>query len=869
MTFARTKIQPPRPRAGLIDRHELELRLADALAGTRVSLLCAPAGYGKTSLLARALARLPDEHGIAWFSADEGDDVQGALECLLAALEPFDPPWRSAPETLPQRAGASEAQLRATAAELINTLDACEIARGTIVVDDLHRIEDPAFYRFLDALVERMGPRWGLAFSSRTDPPLSLARLRVAGELAEFRQLQLRFAQEEAQRLAITMGLEPSRAERAFERTQGWPAGLGMAIASARQHGGSHARREGERSIFEYLLTEVLDQQRPELAEFLLGVSVLPELDAQRCMQVSGRADAGALLDEIERGGLLTVVLDAPTPVLRLHDLFRDALQDRLRAGDPAKLRELRRRAAAGEPDPLRRIAMLIAAEELEEAARLVLAEVPERLARAGPASVLHLLGTFPADFRDASPELLLVRGLVGWVGWDFGLMLDLFERSRRAFLAAGDEAGASLASAYAAHGFIMAGRLEEAAELLAGLAARRLPDATRALYLNAAYWLAIDQGQVAQVAPLYGEQLDLLARSTNVALAYQTSPPLRLPGLPGVTPLLARHGDWLLRVGGDEPTPLRPLGMLSHAWVAAWRGRLQEAHRLREQARAEAAWSGGSGAVMAHLLTHAAFALAMSGERTAAIAAARERAGLQRHAGTWPAYLVAVLVARIAAACDDAGELRTALAEARAIAATLRAAGTPANETLMDPAAGQLAWLAGHREEAMTTWRAALARESAIGTYGQAVEMRVRLARALLRNGQVEQAATTLSPALAEGRAVQGPGGALLAAEALRELSIAAWGPALPAEDVALLRDWVRALDAEAGVATPAAETGLSARELEVLARIAAGESNKLIARALDLSLHTVKRHVANILAKLGAESRSQAAARYATLRY
>src|SRR5690606_33554365 len=97
------------------DRHALELRLAEALGHARVALLCAPAGYGKTSLLARALARLPAEHAIAWFSADEGDDRQGALECLLAALEPFDPPWRSAPETLPQRAGGSEAALRAAA----------------------------------------------------------------------------------------------------------------------------------------------------------------------------------------------------------------------------------------------------------------------------------------------------------------------------------------------------------------------------------------------------------------------------------------------------------------------------------------------------------------------------------------------------------------------------------------------------------------------------------------------------------------------------------------------------------------------------------------------------------------------------------
>jgi LuxR family maltose regulon positive regulatory protein len=865
MTFARTKIQPPRPRAGLIDR-ALERRLADALQASRVSLICAPAGYGKTSLLARAIARLPDDHAVAWFSADEGDDLQGALEGLLEALEPFDPPWRSAPLTLLQRVSTSEVQLRAVAAELINTLEACEVTHGVMVIDDLHRIEDPAFHRFLDALVERIGARWSLAFSTRSDPPLALARLRATSELAEFRQLELRFAQEEARRLADALGLDAENAERALERTQGWPAGLGMVLKLAQQQGVARAWREGERSMFEYLLSEVLDWQRPELAEFLLNVSVLPELDASRCAKVSGHDGAAALLEEIERLGLLSVALDAPTPVVRLHDLFREALQRRLQLQDPARLRNLRRRAAATEPDALRRIAMLIAAEDHEEAARLVLSEVPERLARTGPSSVLHLLAAFPASFRDQSPELLLVRGLVGWVSWDFASMLDLFERARRAFEEAGNASGASLAGAYAAHGFIMAGRLQEAAQLLESQQMRHAPLETRALILNARYWLALDQGRVAAVAGIYAEQLELLRRSSRISLAYQTSPPLRLPGLAGVTGLLAQHGDWLLRVAGDEPTPLRPLGILSHAWVAAWQGRLPDAHRLREQARAEAAWSGDSGAVVAHLLTHAAFTFAMSGDGSAAIAAARERAALQRHAGAWPAYLVAVLVVRIAAACNDTDALRTALAESRALAGQLRAVGTPANEALILPATAQLAWLEGRCAEAQAQWQAALQIEETIDVYGQAVETRLRLANALRTSGDRAAARAVLLPALAAARADQCPGGALLAADALRGLAAAPWHGELAAADIALLNDWAAVVD-PVGEATALPESGLSARELEVLARIAAGESNKLIARALSLSPHTVKRHVANILGKLGAQTRAQAVAGYHAL--
>lgn len=155
----------------------------------------------------------------------------------------------------------------------------------------------------------------------------------------------------------------------------------------------------------------------------------------------------------------------------------------------------------------------------------------------------------------------------------------------------------------------------------------------------------------------------------------------------------------------------------------------------------------------------------------------------------------------------------------------------------------------------------------------GQAVETRLRLAAALLARGDAREAAHCLAPVFARAGANGGPGGALLAGEPLRLLAAARWGEALPEPQQAQLRAWSALVAAErvapAGApadraAAPAAAQPLSARELEVLARIAAGDNNKLIARALDLSLHTVKRHVANILGKLGVDSRGQAAAWY-----
>ena len=384
MTFARTKIQPPRPRSAYVERELVQARLADALLNRRVILLCAPAGYGKTTALAHEIARLPAEHAVAWVSADAGDDLPRLLECMLAALEPFDPPWRTAPESLVSRVGrASSEEQRTLAAEIINTLDACEVEHGIIAFEDVHRIDDATFFAFLDLLIERLSPRWSIAITSRTDPPLALARLRARDELAEFRQLQLQFARDDARRLAAEAGLDEAIADRLFDRTQGWPAGMRIAIgvvtggASAGHSrvpmSHEHVLRAADRPMFDFLVTEVIDKLRPALSDFLLRVSVLPELEASRCAQVADNLNAARLLDEIERLGLFVDVLDAPVRTLRLHDLFREALQRRLQLDRPDDWRALLQRAAALEGDTLRKQAMLISASCFEEAARALL----------------------------------------------------------------------------------------------------------------------------------------------------------------------------------------------------------------------------------------------------------------------------------------------------------------------------------------------------------------------------------------------------------------------------------------------------------------------------------------------------------------
>ena len=894
MAFARSHLQSSAARAAFVARRGAQARIAQALRDKKLVLLAAPAGYGKTSALAHEVAQLPADHALAWVSVEERDDLHSLLDCLFTALEPYDPPWRTAPEALAAALGrAAPDEQRRLTAEVINTLDACEFAHGVIVFDDAHRTDDAAFFRFIDQLVERLGPRWTLAVTARGELPLALPRARARDELAEFRQPQLQFTRDEARVLAQAAGVAQPLADRLFDRTQGWPAGMRIAIGALQARGegaddpavADSALRASERPLFELLVSEVLEQLPPPLADFLLAASVLPELAPARCAVVTGDEQAAARLAQIERLGLFVDVLDASDaidcagPTLRLHDLFRDALQARLREVAPARHRALLRLVASTETDPLRRIGTLLQAGEVEAAAALAFEHLPPLIVTAGPARALQVAAQFPAAARDRAPELAFVRGLAAWATWDFPTMLAQLAHAEQAFAARGDLMSAQLATVHLSMALMAQGRVGEAQARLAQLRGAPLPVATRILQLNAEVWLAIDDCGHGAVAPLVSEMLDLLQQADRLDLWFQTTPPLRMPGLPGIQPVLTRHAELLLKVAGDTPTPLRALGLLSLAWCALGRGEIAGADALVERGRADAAWSGATGAVRAHLLALTAVMAAIRGDEAAATAAAAARfRTFAASASGWHRYLLAIFSARVVVACAGRDAVRAAIravdAERALLPAGTAAWAVPAREL---PLRAQLAWLEGDAAHACALWERALANEDAIDVMGQAVATRLRYAHALCVREGCAMAAAALAPVFESARRNGGPGGVLLAGDAVHALAAADWRGALDPVDAAQLRTWAALLvsargerregSAAAGAAPRSRTDPLTAREMEVLARIAAGDSNKLIARVFDLSLHTVKRHVANILGKLGVDSRGQAAAWYRSL--
>lgn len=891
LRFAATKIQPPRPRAGtLIERPSLERRLGEALLQQRLVLVSAAAGFGKTSALARQVQRLPAGTAVAWVSCDEGDALAQLLACLAAALEPFDPPWRVAPDTLIEtasRPGLKPAQCRALAAELINALVACEVPHGVIVVDDLHRIDRPEVHEFVEQVVERLAPQWTLCIATRGDPPLKLARLRALGLLAEFRLTDLRFEREEALALFAQAGLDDAAAEALLERTQGWPVGLRLAINVLAGSAGARtlaaAQWTIDRHVFDFLTAEVLDRLDPALRDFLLRTSVLTELTAARCAAVTGDAQAALRLEQIERAGLFVSVIGDAEGALRLHDLFREALEQRLAREHGAELPELLQRAAAGETQPQRKLALLIRAGAWEAAAAALRVQVPKLLTAGVVNDVVRAIDSFPAAQRERLPDLQLAGVLASWARWNWAEMLACAERAAGGFAAAGRAADTRLARAYRMIALRGAGHREEAdvelAALQPELASSRGDAITPELLTLVKVWRAFDESRVAELPRLLTEQVELLERGSPPDVWYQCVPLPVYVGMPGTQVPLLRYVHGVLARTEEGPGELRMLARGLHGSLRVWSGDVAGGVQALLDVAGEVRWRDYP--LRATLHTHVTLSLGhvLRGDHEAF---ARDQRTLDDTTARWGSE--AGLAPRMGTEQYIGARWRLAAGEvepAREIFTRVQHHDHPLERPVFRlqraPLAGYLAWTRGDFVAAAEAFATQLDRLGhALEFLGQATELRLRVAWVRLRAGDAHAAAAALQPLWTRHAHDADVAGVLIVGPAiLADLARGRWGDALSTPARATLQHWCDfATSLREGVAAPTAPSAaamvkapsmpLSEREVEVLRHIAAGHSNKLIARALDLSPHTVKRHVANILDKLALASRGQAAAWY-----
>jgi LuxR family transcriptional regulator, maltose regulon positive regulatory protein len=408
-----TKLHVPRWRRSLVARPRLSERLSRG-AESALTLVSAPAGFGKTTLLAEWLAgAAAGGRSVAWLSLDRRDNDPALFwTYLVAALNTGAPAVGAGALALLQ---PPEPPNEAGLVALLNDLDA--ISNDVVLVlDDYHVIDARDVQDGMAFLLEHLPPQIHLVIASRTDPPLPLARLRGRGELAEIRAADLRFTPGEAAAyLNEVMGLVLTAADvAALEgRTEGWIAALQLAALSMQGREDAAAFIDGfagdDRYVVDYLAEEVLQRQPEHVQHFLLQTSILDRLSGPLCDAVTGQDGGKAKLTALERGNLFLVPLDDRRQWYRYHQLFADVLHARLRDEQPDDVPELHRRASEwheqnGEPSEAIRHAL--AAQDFGRAADLIELAIPAMRRNRQEAAVLGWLELLPDEVVRVRPVL-------------------------------------------------------------------------------------------------------------------------------------------------------------------------------------------------------------------------------------------------------------------------------------------------------------------------------------------------------------------------------------------------------------------------------------------------------------------------------
>jgi LuxR family transcriptional regulator, maltose regulon positive regulatory protein len=908
----RTKITPPALRSGLVMRPALVAQLRTAVARP-LTLVVAPAGFGKTTLLATWLAErqkgkrqntvddtllpftfslLPSQ--VAWLTLERSDDAPGDfLIALYAALT------RVAPDCARPTGVLLQLPYRVDPAHVLDQLlsDLVGYSESVgIVLDDYHVLEDRAVHQLVARLIEHAPLSVHVVIASRTQPPLPLARLRARGLLAEVREPELRFRQADATKLlraASSVTLNDADAAILTARTDGWVTGLHLAALALRNTADPArviAAFSGEhRLVADYLLSEVLAELPAHLRRFLHETAILDRLSAPLCATVwsdggqTARAEAQQLLEELEQRGLFLTPLDDTRTWYRYHPLFAELVRAELvRAEQSAAVAALHLRAAdwfitqlrgEGRPAFEAAIGHLLAGDAPARAAELVERAGLQAVFCGETDTLQRWVKALPADAVQARPFLRLAAS-------------GHFPRLKNPQRVAEELATLENMPITVGHRRVTSGSQ---------------PETTQAETLAVRAYVAQACGDLGLAATLLLDALALLPEAEHA---------LRWRLLVSLGNAYALEG-WLaaahmvltasLVQAGDDPV-LAYLSQSYRAWVDLSMGRVQRAHAVfcRLYADAEAAgWAELP--LMGDALMGMGATLAERGQLKEGLAQLERGLTLMRRMGFNAMLLPGELErARIYRALGHMTEARAALAQAAEIArdfavpflgariaaarldlGLVPAGGPPPVSPLMHYAEvpGRLAWArvairegrAGQAREVLVpllhvaerrSWGWALLSARVLWALACAVEQDAEgmlwALGAALAQGEPEEA---LLPFLEEGQAVVSllqRAAALDRAEQLGGREVIA--KFLGALVTACSQGSPRGDRVPEVSCTP---ESLTPREREVLMLMTAGASNAEIAAQLVVTVSTVKAHSRSLFGKLGVANRTQAAAR------
>lgn len=926
--LALTKFRVPRLRRDVVHREALLEHLGTLVLDHPVTLICAPAGSGKTTLMVQLTA--PGEPGElhVWVALEASDnEPTRLLDTLVQSLLPLDLSWEMDPAALVGNVTSGGREARAALAGIVNALCTWPMHRMVWLLDDVHRITDPAAASLLEALIERLPEHVALVLGSRTEPALPLARLRAHGELGELDAGQLRFDEPTVVALAKSRwGSAPPAdiVDETLRRTRGWAVGVNLLLASGTGEGVLRPGLQAgapPRVLFDFLAQEVLDELSAELRDFAVDCAVLPELNPSRCQAVTLRSDSRNLLEELLRRHLFLSVVDEHEPVLRFHDLFRDFLLSRLALTSREHRTSLHERAAAAEPLPERAIGHWLDAMRWSEASSLI-ARHGLRLAGEGAYSNLEQwIERLPAHVIEADPRLALLRAECAWSRWDWEQVLLHAAPAAAGLAAAGAADGQARAQLLLSAALGALGHLDERAELTERSFALKLTSLDAAQFHLQRAWSAFALGKCDKISG-HLDTMNALVAEDPKRYAPQVAQTFNghFGGLPGVTEACLHFVALCDTVPKPAAMPWHSTPVVIGGWAALWQGRRDGAAQALERGQQLQHNFGKVRYVLVDATHLRALLLAATGEFEPAQRTVRglladlesgDAEGLRR---TWERPYRSVLSRTLWMAMD--GPALTA--QAALLRGAPRHREWPFTAGAIDTIQGQAALLAGDLKTAQAALEAAVAHHARYPAPAFYADPRVALAAVHWQMRDPALAWSTLQPALHEvardgtvGRLLLepqpivralltlcptaapeypqverlldvlhrwSPGTAAVESEAARAFGPGDVGSAVgrrhvegdgaPSPSDALERS------EPARVAAPGDATDLPAvrplsaialrltdREREVLELVAQGLPNKVLARQLSLSAHTVKRHLANILDKLDCDNRGQAA--------
>ncbi len=871
---AQTKLQRPRLRDDIVPRQRLLDHLREAVTSHRLTLISAPAGYGKTTLVTSLLHTAPDL-GVTWLALDEADNNPTVFfVAFIAALQQLNPTCGQAIQPLLGSQAIPNLDAKRVMGMLINDILETLPDPFALILDDLHLIIDPTILQALDYLLERLPEPMHLIATTRVDPPLALARLRSRGQLAELGPPDLRFTLKEVDMLLngqLELDLSSQDLRTLQTSTEGWVAGLRLLTASLAQLPASSERTslitrkvQANLHVFDLLAEEVLNRQPPLLRNFLLETSILSELTPELCQAVTGQADAPIILEEIYRRNLFLVAVDdtalAASPSYRYHALFVEFLRRQLAREQPDQLGELHRRAAEAQTILAQAIAHYLAAEQWDAAAQ-VIEQIAESIYSQGLLDRLEgWIRALPPTVHQTHPWLNYYLGVCVWGQGQFNEAQRLLQDALSGFETNGDNTGRGEAMMQLSILHQIQGNFEPVAPLIEqALICPISPSSRIHLYISLA-WLGLHQSGLEQTEGNLEAALALAEASDDLGvlqtLAMQTGSPIL--SLPNGVAYMQRVCRLIESRAPDQLSPLRANVDGVMTLIHFRRGQINEAIETGERAWATSEQLGGLPWLtvdFGHLLV---LLYSLRNDSAKVDRAFEHFAPLLETHAVWRAHMLYL--------CGLAYWNQNRLDEIRPLYSQMQATDLayewPAGPVVRAMMKGLLEIVDQDYASAEQTLREASDLQTDVPVSTNFGSAPLLLAYLYHSWGQPEAALKELAPVLAHHQEHETPGLLLTAGQALIPLFQLAVSHDIHADFASQLVSTLAQEPIPKSLFVPETGETLTPPEVEVLRLLATGASNRAIAAELVVSIPTVKTHVSHILGKLSLQSRSQAAA-------